>query len=341
MEILRFEVKKLICSPAIWIFFVLCLGLNLFSIISDVNYENDKSLEPENVFADYDTSALAESYVNARGLNESRAEDMREKYAAMQIEVDKKAERGDALSPYFTDETYFNHGNLFNSVMTSLATQGILLTVIITLYILGFENLNRTEQVVYSAKFGRRITLLKFAAAVFGAVCMYLFLSGLTLAVFFTLNDFSGVFGDNVSSGFNYVREALGVKPFMTWRSFTVLSYLLAVICMTVGLILCFALACFAVGTAIRNSYIAFLTVFAAACALITTPMVLPANSLLSFGFILSPVWLWLKQSAWFTDGDFDVLWRDFETRGVAFSLVILSLLSIFAAVKFRKKEIV
>jgi len=339
--LLYLEAKKILASRAILLFFVLCLGLNVFNILDGGRTEHGQTLEPENVFDGYDTGALAELYINRRSLTGARAEDMRAKYAAMQIEVDQKAERGDALSPYFTDHTPWEHEKLFHSAMTALCTQGILLTVLITLYILGFENLNRTEQTVYATKTGRRLMARKFAAAVAMSLGAYLLLTALTLSLYFSRNDFSGVWGDNVSSGFNYVREVFTVKPFMTWRSFTVLTYLMAVIGITVGLMVCFALACFAVGTAVRNSYIAFLTVFAAACSLIVVPMILPGNSLPAFAFMLTPMWLWLKQPAWFTDGGFDILWSNFETWGVWLSLAVLTLSAVLAAVNFGKKELV
>jgi hypothetical protein len=183
----------------------------------------------------------------------------------------------------------------------------------------------------------------KYAAAVIVGIGAYLLLAAMTLAMHFALNDYGNVWGSNVSSAFNAIRDIVagGFRPFATWHSFTVQSYLAAAFGVSLGIILCFSLMGFTAGTWIRNSYIAFLAIFLAVAFCISFPVILPNNSYIRFGIILTPIWLWLKQPLWFTDGASDILWRNFETRGLCLSLAVLAALAVFTAIKFRKREIV
>jgi hypothetical protein len=379
MRILGLEIKKVISSYAIWGFMMLCLAFNALLVFDNgrdayaeyaadvsksagfvLGQEFDKKLaalpeseyrelltndiaETVNVFAGYDVGTIAEAYIDKLKLSGKIAEDMREKYAALQDEVDKKAERGDSLTLYFAWSTYSRHGNLFGSVMSALCMEGILISLLVSLLALGYENHNRTEQIIYSAKVGRRIVIKKYVAAVIVGLGAYLLLAAMTLAMHFALNDYGNVWGSNVSSAFNAIRDIVvgGFRPFATWRSFTVLSYLIAAFSVSLGIILCFSLMGFAAGTWIRNSYIAFLAVFLTVAFCISFPTILPNNSYIRFGIILTPIWLWLKQPLWFTDGAFDILWRNFETRGLCLSLAVLAALAVFTAMKFKKREIV
>ena len=378
MRTLRLEIKKVTSSPIIWVFVLICLAYNVLIVVNcgtdeyadyvahvsqstgvvlgeEFNY-NLSALsesefraqlaasvsEPDNVFEGYDTGTIAEAYIEVMNLEGKIAEDMRDKYALLQNAVDQKAERGDSLTLYFASSTYARHMSLFGSVMSALSMEGILISLLVTLYTLGYEHLNRTEQVVYSSKTGRRIMLKKFAAACFVVLGVVILISLLTLAMFFTLNRYGNIWESNVSSAFNAIRDIVvgGYRPFVTWHSFTVLSYLLSVVGLSLGIILCFSLLCFIAGTWVRNSYIAFLLVFLITTLCIVFPMLLPNNSYIRFGLALTPIWLWLKQGLWFTDGGADILWRNFETLGVCLSLAVLAVCSALSAIKFKKKEL-
>lgn len=343
MRLFSFEIKKIMSSYAIWGFIILCLAFNALVIISDGTdgYTNFMP-EPQNVFDGYNTGEIAEAYIGVLGVSGGIAEDIRAKYAALQTVTDEKAVRGDSLSPYFGDNTYMRHKKLFGSVMTALSREGVLLAVLAMLFAIGHENINRTEQVVYSTKTGRRIAAKKFMAAVVAGVCAYLLLTALTLALYFALTDYKGVWGSNVSSCFNGIMDIVtGFRPFATWQSFTVLSYLLAVIGLSLGVILCFSLAGFAAGSLIRNSYAVMIMLFIIGVLCVAVPMILPNDAYAKYISVLTPVWLLLKQPLWFTDGGIDVLWRSFETVGVCLSLMLLAVLAVIVNNRFRKKDII
>ena len=68
----------------------------------------------------------------------------------------------------------------------------------------------------------------------------------------------------------------------------------------------------------IRNQYIGFLVFLIINVTFVILPMQIPQTWTVwlyaRYFSMLTPVWLWLKHSIWFTDGDADILWRNFET---------------------------
>jgi hypothetical protein len=166
-----------------------------------------------------------------------------------------------------------------------------------------------------------------------------------TYASFFQLHDYEAIWQSYVSSLFNYRHDLLtGVRPFITWGSFTVGTYFLATYSLSVGVIICFALLAYTIALVCRQLYLGFFLFLAANACMVLLPMQIPASWPISFGVkfysILSPVWLWLKRSLWFTDGDSDIVWRYFEIKGLAASAVVLVMLCLLAAAFYKRRDL-
>jgi hypothetical protein len=223
--------------------------------------------------------------------------------------------------------------------MNRLLIEGVLIAVLLTLLSLGYEHNQKTWNVVYAAKTGRKVLKYKLLASVTAGTGVYALLAVLTLRVYFTRNNYNGVWDSSVSSIFNYIYDKVaGMRPFSTWYSFTLSSYLWATLVISLGVILCFILMAFIVGTLSDNNYIGFIILLTVNAGMVALPQKMPAS--IRFPIILSPIWLWLKQLLWFTDGDFDILWPHFETVGVCTSLVILVICSMLAGIRFRRKDL-
>lgn len=297
------------------------------------------------VFDGYTTKEIGERYIAAAGITGGFAEAMRDKYAALQQVVDEKAAKDESLTLYFAGATYSQHHRLFNDLMGNLMMEGILTAVLLALLAVGYENNHKTEDIVCSTRIGRRILRPKMAASVSVGLVAYALLALLTFLVYFGINDYGGIWSSNVSSLFNYRNDLItGVRPFVTWNSFSVLTYFLAMLGVSTGLLLCFSLLAFGIGVLMRNHYIGFLVFLAANALLVALPLQIPqtlaAREFVGFYSMLSPVWLWLKHGIWFTDGDIDIPWPHFETIGLCVSLVTLAAFAMLSALYFRKRDL-
>lgn len=386
MSIYRLEFKKLYSSVALWILIILFLIFNIFLVVSSLggNYtgflgevshktgyvlnepfrnklsqmhvsnkqSNDleqlkmETYQVEDVFDDYDIRDVGEKYIEAAGAPEKFAEIMRSKYADLQKIVEKKAESNESMTLYFAGATYEMHRLIFKDIMGWLIVEGAIISVLLVLLSLGYENNNKTEDIIYSTKIGRRIIRAKSTASISAGLGTYLLLCIITFVIYFSMNDYSGIWGSSVSSLFNYRFDFIaGERPFVTWHSYSVFTYFFAYIGLSIGLIFSFCLMAFVIGMIIKNSYISFLVFLIINAGIVALPFMIPGTTLMnhyiSYYSMLSPVWLWLKRSIWFTDGDVDTLWKYFETVGLCISVLILTAFSILAAMRFRRRDII
>lgn len=379
------ELKKLLSSAAVWGFLAVCLLFNIYLVLSssgdqyadfvgaasnDTGYILGQSFDERlsqftvsgeqaqyleqltsdtydatDVLDGYETEGIGERYIAAAGATGSFAKGMRDKYSALQKVVDEKAANNESLTLYFASATYNRHQQLFNGLTGWLLIEGVLVSALLALLLVGYENSHGTEDIVYSTKKGRRILRSKLTASMSAGLGAYALLAVFTFLVYFSVNAYGSVWGSSVSSIFNYSYDVIaGYRPFLTWCSFSVLTYFMATLGMSAGLIICFTLMAFTIGILIRNHYIGFLVFLAANAVFIVVPSHIPngltAGLVARYYSMLSPVWLWLKHGIWFTDGDVDILWPHFETLGLCVSFFVLAAFCLFATIHFRKRDL-
>jgi hypothetical protein len=220
--------------------------------------------------------------------------------------------------------------------------EGMIFSMLLSILSMGWEQINHTELLTYSTKVGRMLLLRKVTASLTAGLGFFILIAFVTLSFYFVRNDYSGVWADNVSSGYNYITDLVaGNRPFTTWHSFTVLGYLLASLGISAGLVACSSLMGAAAGVFAKNSYIGFLGVMLVNATCIVIPIVVTPAVFVKYLFILTPVWLWLKSPHWFTDGTIDVLFKNFETLGLCLSLGMTLCVLTAVVVRFGKRDLV
>ncbi|MDR2770526.1 MAG: ABC transporter permease subunit [Clostridiales Family XIII bacterium] len=293
----------------------------------------------DDIFDNFDTNWISERYIARHGLSGAYAENVREKYRLLQAAVDEKGLNDAGLSPYFGYGTADLHALLFKYLFGALAVESGLIALFAALLSLGYENLRGTEGIVCASATGRGILLRKLFAALTAAAAFFAVLLGATLALYFLRFDYSAVWNDNVSSLYNHAVDDY-FKPLITWSDFSVGRLVRACAGMTAGLVLCFALLGFAVGAFIRSGYGAVLASVGLCAAMFVAEPLFPCGGVLRGLANLTPVQLLVNIGDWFTDGFADILWRDFERRGLALSASLLAAASAAAALYFKRRDL-
>jgi hypothetical protein len=180
---------------------------------------------------------------------------------------------------------------------------------------------------------------VKLAASLSATAAATAVILAVSLLVFFARFDFRGVWGANVSSGFNFTIGEFG-KPFITWHSFTVAGYLWTVTGAAFLLAVCFCLLGYAVGVSTRSDYKAVITAVAIVAAMAFAEPLFPVGSVIKSALNLSPVGLWRNSGAWFTDGGASVLWENFESVGLAASFIATSIAALIISKTFKRREL-
>ena len=362
MRLLRYEWGKLARLPAFWGVLVLCLAFNCLLIGSgdrwrwewnetaamtgglsqrvDGDFLDGLGRRPQSdyrnyllsaaegmtdIYADYDLKSLSNFYNDYVKSSPTAAALMERKYERLAERIAHLSETGAAMDWYSGPITHYVHQFLYGTLMRAVLTEGAVLGMLSMLFLLGYENQQRTAAGVYASRTGRKLCRWKALAGITWALAVYLLLAAVTLGIFLLFWDWSGVWGGSVSSQFNYVIDMLVRRPFFTWADFTAGSYLMAVVGLGGLLTVVFALLAAVCGTLIQNVYLSALVLTlllcggAAAQALCAQVGLWIGYALLTF----QPVSVWLYVNGWFTELGLNafVPWQ--ESMGTGLSLVI------------------
>lgn len=269
-----------------------------------------------NTFADFDPEAVGRAYHRSLGYEGVVASLMAEKYRRAVPIVAERAAAERALDPYFASASDEVHGYLFGTVLGAVTLEAFVLAFAAGLHVHAVERSGGPGQVVFATRRGRRLLKAKLAAVLATVAGCHAVLAVMASALATLWYGLPGVWTDSVGSGFHHLSDVVvGARPFFTWLDLGVGEYLLLSVLVAVGLSLVVALFAFTVGALVSHAYLAFGVLLLGAGVLLVVPL-WGGVSLVGMASVLNPVWLWLKQPVWFTDGGLDTLVPHFETVG-------------------------
>ena len=379
MRLLRYEWSKLARLPALWCVLVLCLAFNCLLIGSGDrwrwewneaaamtgglgqrvsthfldalrqqprseyrNYLLSAAEGMTDIYGDYDLKALSDFYNSYIKSSPTAAALMERKYEQLTERVTHLSETGAAMDWYGGPITHYVHQFLYGTLMRAVLTEGAVLGMLSMLFLLGYENQQRTAAGVYASRTGRKLCRCKVLAGIIWALAVYLLLAAVTLGIFLLFWDWSGVWGGSVSGQFNYIIDLFYPRPFFTWADFTVGSYLASVVGLGGLLTVVFALLAAICGTLMRNVYLSAVLLALLLCGGAAV-QALCAQAGLWMGYALltfQPVSIWLYVNGWFTELGLNafVPWQ--ETIGTGLGLAVCGLGTALALRYFGRKDV-
>ena len=235
----------------------------------------------------------------------------------------------------------FNITNPLMGIMGRLQLQGVLITVIATIYIFSYEQKNNTGYSVFVTKTGRSILLYKTIVSLAVSIILHFLIAIISLSAHFAVFDYRNVWNTNVSTTLNFIQCSFSLygRPFTTWTYFSVAAYFLAHFGLGFGMIICSMLMIIILWVLFMDGYITFFVMLLINVTFYMLPEVLPLSVQARFLLMHTPVWLYINSGLWFTYGGI-VLWRYFELLGMGVSLMILILLCVFSIKQFGKSDI-
>ena len=310
--------------------------------LEDLRWETENT---GNVYENFSAISIAESEIETFQITGLPAKLLLEKCARLQASVDAKAKTGEALDLYYAGYTQSAHARL-TELWKLLASEGAILGALMTLYLVGYENNNRMELLVLSTRHGRGLLWKKLTASLVCVLLGFVFLWFATMAVYLAFHpSLANIWHSSVSSDFNFIYDYACYHPYITWGSFSVLSYAFAQLGISAGLAICFALMGFVFGLYVKNTYLAFFGLLITAVGLLFLPIVLfralGSGWIGTYILFYNPVMLWHMQSLWFTDGMQYYLWPNFETWGACISLMVFAALSAIGFLQFHRRDII
>ena len=152
---------------------------------------------------------------------------------------------------WFFLSDYRMHSELFRSHMKTLAVEGVLLVVLLTAFITNFEFEHRTQLVIYPTKKGRKLLLNKGLASLLASLIVLTILFAGTLAMYFTVYDYSAIWQASISSGFNWEYRL----PYITWWDLSVGQYFVVALGILLVILIIVVMLTFAIAIFVKNSY--------------------------------------------------------------------------------------
>ena len=379
MRLLRYEWGKLARLPALWGVLALCLAFNYLLIGSgdrwrwewnetaamtgglsqrvDGDFLDGLGRRPQSdyrdyllsaaegmtdIYADYDLKSLSYFYNSYVKSSPTAAVLMECKYERLAERIAHLSETGAVMDWYGGPITHNVHQFLYGTLMRAVLTEGAVLGMLSMLYLLGYENQQRTVAGVYASRTGRKLCRCKVLAGITWALAVYLLLAAVTLGIFLLFWDWSGVWGGSVSGQFNYIIDLFYPRPFFTWTDFTAGGYLVSVVGLGGLLTVVFALLAAVCGTLVGNVYLSALALVLLLCGG-AAAQALCAQAGLWMGYALltfQPVSVWLYINGWFTELGLNafVPWQ--ETIATGLSLAICGTGAALSLRRFGRKDV-
>ncbi|NLV89549.1 MAG: ABC transporter permease subunit [Tissierellia bacterium] len=310
------------------------LGLIMELGIMEAYYNTIEEIDE--VYSSLDIMERAESEINKFQLIDKAAETVRNQYKAFSERFQQLVNNKEHKNLFFLGKVYRLHSILFKSLFKIIIFEIIILVVLITAYIVNYEFDNKTEAITYTTKRGRDLILDKLYVSIFSSLVVTTIILLVTLALYFIIFDYSGLWKVPISSYFNTDHNF----PYLSWWKMSFVQFLFFTIGLVYSITLLFNGIIFIIARAIKNTYFAFF-VFAIIFGLfLILPRLAPNSSNTIFIGAFTPYFLILNPHVWFMEGGAFATFKYHEIVTLVIWALMIWVLSILSIKRFKRQDI-
>lgn len=299
------------------------------------NYYNIAKNIDENYKA-INITDMGKDGVTTYRLSGQAAETVRKQYNKLAVRFEQLKDNGEHKNLFFIGKAYRMHTFLFGTLFRSSIIEIGILVVLITGYLLSYEFENRTQLMAYSTKRGRKLDRDKLFTAILLSIGITTIILGVSLAVYFAVFDYSGLWRVPISSGFNW---EYGL-PYISWWKMSLVKYL---ICCIVLVYLCeiiFTFIAYGISCFIRNSYmVCFIFTVLGGLAFVV-PSLMPSYSNGIFTAQFTPFVLCGYSREWFMEKGPMTPFKYYELITVVVWSVIVTIMYSICNGRFKRQNI-
>ena len=308
--------------------------IDFFNETAILEFYYFSSLEIDESFLAIDLIQIAEQEMRMYGISGEAAELIRNQYDKMTERYVKVLENKEYKHVFPAQSVWETHLLLFKTMFRALLIEGVILTVLVTAYIMNFEFDRGTHLLAYSSKRGRNLWLDKFGAALITNVSFMILLLVISLTAYFSVFSYREFWGVPISSFFN-----AGKEWFMSWWNLSFLEYLAAVVILSLLLIILFTFMTAIITRWMRNSYLVFFIFLCVFGVIYVNQAIFSSSSILFLFGYFTPVNLVLNSFSWFMQRAL-TLTAYFEVITVTVWFVVLLLGVMYSFRSFRKCDL-
>lgn len=211
-----------------------------------------------------------------------------------------------------------------------------IMVVLITSYLINYENDNNTNTVIYTTKRGRKNIKDKLFVSIFSSVIVSALILGFTLLFLYLNIDITNILKTSVRSAFNWE----GKVPYIFWLNNSVG---LQLVLTTIIILICsglFSLITFIITNLVKSSYISFFIFFIIFGTFIIAIDIPNKDSAICMYMGYDLFNLIIRPSAFFMVRAPMIIDKFYEFKVLIIWTVILSTLSIITIKKFKNENI-
>lgn len=280
-------------------------------------------------------------WIKDNSFNKSLLSMLKNKYEKAKVAAAQKNASGESESVIFANRTSDILGYASGSIGRLVLAECVLVSVLIILFSFSYEQLSNTDLLLYSTKEGRKkLVLSKLAASLVASTLAFLVLFSVGYGLFFSLNDFSKVWNEPISSVNNFVEMISGRFPVIAWSSMTVRGYFIFSTLLGFLLMLVFFGFAAALGLLFKDSYIAFGAMAFGVLVNIILIFMKPFSLAVYFIVYLLPAGTLFSMPAWFQYGGTSILFACQEMLCTVMWLAVSAIMLWLSLKHFVKKDI-
>lgn len=292
------------------------------------------SLNIDESFLSRDPIKDAEIEISQYRISGAAAELIRSQYNKFTDRYNEVYENKEYKHLFPAQSVFGTHLLLFKTLFKAMLLESLILTVLVTAYVINYEFDRGTYLLAYSSKRGRKLWLDKLWAALITNVSMLTIVLVTGLAAYFSMFSYQEFWHVPISSYFN-----AGKEWFLTWWNLSFIEYLAAVIFLAYLLIMLFTLMTVVIARWIRNSYLVFFTFLCMFGIIFVNQALMPKNSIVFLFGYFTPVNLILNSFVWFMQRA-STFTAYFEMITIVAWFVILPLSVMYCSRSFRKCDL-
>lgn len=379
MSIRKREFYKVIKSPMLWMVTFLFMVFNIFIIYDYVgDSESRKELEEiHNVVLDYGVelgenegsfdktedvalfySEYVESYVLMYGNldmlsiletkqksmsikpSETYEKFMRNNYEKLNERVEEIKATGEGNYGFYPGSVYYIHSLLYKEVSKKLLVEMVILMILAVLYLMDYERIHKTRDVVIASKTGKGIMWKKALAGLGSGFLLSIILMAGTFFFFFQCVSFEGLWEVPMASTIMAEPRMQLLYPFITFWSLNEGEYFICVIVVLSLVALLAGGITISLQLLLQNSYFTFLME-----SLLYMVLILLAywNTMTFFDVIknvLNPVCLWATCGGWFMENDVSLSFAGSEFICIGMCGILVAFGILLGKYRYKRMEI-
>lgn len=372
---MKSEIRKIIRFPVFWVLIIASLILNCFVVcqysfesrnIKIINeyvktgavsknddygvceqHEEGRKSAYDTYYKDFATSERTARTIKALVVkpDETTQKIIDKNCKKAQQRVEEIKADGEAMEEYYVGDMFSLHYNMYQAILILLLLEILIITILITSYLMKYEENFATSQILYISKKGKGVAKTKCLASVFisggTAFGIELITYGMFLIRVPQLWDF---LNSSVSSAMasEYRSMFTGTYPLITWIKMSQQQYLLCVILLSSLIAMFMSLLTSAVSFVSKNAYINVLLTVLICFAVFTFSIYINTPTVFSYVLVFNPIMVIYLCFDWFMESSTNIFnsYQGYETLVMVIYMIIMSGVTAILYNRFRKKDV-